>query len=134
VGDICPYHATAVGKSIAAYLEMPEQEALLHREKLPRLTRKTIMSKLEFKAELAKVRRQGYAINDEENVAGAFFVGAPVFDADNRVFASLSVSTPTVRVTPEKKKTMIFAVRETGARISTDFAQLGFRSLDLVQA
>jgi IclR family acetate operon transcriptional repressor len=127
VGDRCPIHATALGKSIAAYMSPPEVDALLSQEKLRKFTSKTISNRAEVKADLAKVRRQGFAVNDSETVEGALLIGAPVFDVENRAFAAISVSIPTARCTTDKRREIIVAVKNASGKLSTDLAQLGFR-------
>lgn len=127
VGDRCPLHATALGKSIAAYMTPAEIDAFLSKDKLHRFTSKTIANRAEVKAELAKVRRQGFATNDEETVEGALLIGAPIFDVENRVFAAISVSIPTARCSSDKRREIILAVKHASGKLSTDLAQLGFR-------
>lgn len=126
IGDRCPYHATAVGKAVAAYLPRAELEAALGKGKLPRYTLRTIRTRAAFQAELETVRRLGYAVNEEETVPGAVLVGAPVFDANDRAFAALSVSAPTPRCSPEKRRAMIGAVKQAGVAVSRDLARAGF--------
>jgi DNA-binding IclR family transcriptional regulator len=126
IGDRCPLHASALGKAIAAYLPHAELAAALGDGKLSRYTAHTQTSRVALSAELAKVRRLGYAINEEETIEGAILAGAPIFDAGGAVFASLSVSCPTARCTSEKRHDMALAVMEGGRAISSDLAGLGF--------
>ncbi len=126
VGDQCPLHAAALGKVIAAYMSEEELNAALGRERLPRFTAHTITTRSDLAAELARVRRFGYAVNDEETVEGAVLLGGPVFDASGTVFAAVSVSCPTVRCTADKREAMAAALKRTTAMISEDLCALGF--------
>jgi DNA-binding IclR family transcriptional regulator len=128
IGDLCPIHATALGKAIAAHLDAREVEDLLAKGRLPRFTSKTITRRSEVKEELQRVRDRGYALNAEETIEGAILAGAPVFDATGRVFAAISVSAPTVRCSPRKRKEMIDEVMAAGAAISRDLRDAGFRA------
>ena len=127
VGDLCPVHATALGKAIAAHLTPKELEALLPKGKLPKLTPHTNTNRRELDAELVRVRKQGYAINDEETIEGVVLVGAPLFDSLGRVFAAISVSAPTVRCSSKKKREMIGRVIATSRAITKDLYDAGFR-------
>lgn len=128
LGDVCPLHASAVGKAVAAHLPAGELKRLLGGGRLPRFTPRTITSRSRLAAELAKVRRQGFALNDEETVEGAFLAGAPVFDAGGRVCAAVSLSAPTVRCVPAKRQAMIAAVKRAAAAISQELVRLGFQA------
>jgi DNA-binding IclR family transcriptional regulator len=132
VGDRCPMHATALGKSIAAYMSPTELDVVLTKDKLHKFTSKTLTNRAEIKAELAKVRRQGFATNDEETVEGALLIGAPIFDVENRAFAAMSVSIPNARCTNDKRREIILAVKNASGKLSTDLAQLGFRWAEAV--
>jgi DNA-binding IclR family transcriptional regulator len=48
---------------------------------------------------LERVRRRGYAIDDQEIEVGVRCVGAPIFDENRRAIAAVSVSGPTSRIT-----------------------------------
>ena len=61
-------------------------------------TAHTIASLESLLAELEKTRKRGYAVEREENEAGAVCLGAPIFDQDGHVIAALSLSAPTTRV------------------------------------
>lgn len=130
VGDISPFHATALGKAIAAYLTPKQLDLLLPKGKLPKLTRHTLTSRTELKAELIRVRRQGYAINDEETIEGVILVGAPLFDSLGRVFAGISVSAPTVRCSAKKRREMVEQVLATSRAITGDLRDVAFKAPD----
>jgi IclR family acetate operon transcriptional repressor len=128
IGDICPLHASALGKSIAAHLPPEELARLLGVRGLPRFTTHTIVDRDQLMNELALVRERGYAVNDQETVEGAFLAGAPLFDSRGRVFAAISVSAPTARCTPEKRRTMVEAAKHAGIAITRELNAVGYRS------
>lgn len=131
VGSNCPLHATAIGKAIAAHLPPKILVDALGAGKLPRFTTRTITSRAQLRAELDKVRRQGFAMNNEETVEGSVLVGAPVFDAAGKVAAGISVSIPTPRWSPKKQEKIIRAVVQEASAISADLRApgLSFESL-----
>jgi len=130
LGDACPLHASALGKAVAAWMPPEQLQAALGEGKLPAYTRKTLTRRSDLTAELARVRRQGYAVNAEETIEGAIVLGAPLFDARGRAFAAISVAAPTARCTSRKRERMIQAVKRTTAALSSELAGLGYRAGD----
>ncbi len=128
VGDTCPLHASALGKAVAAWLPEGLRRKLLGEGPLPRFTRRTITSRARLEQELKRVRRSGYSLNDEETIEGAFLAGAPVFDAEGRICAAISVSAPKPRVTRARRKAIIAAVRRAAAALTRELAEVGFVS------
>jgi IclR family acetate operon transcriptional repressor len=94
VGRPVPFHCSALGKVFLAYgaCEPPKG-------RLERMTDQTIVSRMELAQDLARVRRLGYAVADNELEPGLVAVAAPVRDAESNVIAALSVSGPSVRIT-----------------------------------
>lgn len=100
VGDSFDAHAVAGGKAILAF-SPPEVVEEYIAGGLPRRTPRTITDPDQFRAELAMIRKRGYAENLaewEEDVRGA---AAPVWDRDGQVIAAISVAGPTFRLTDD---------------------------------
>ncbi|MDQ0994173.1 IclR family transcriptional regulator [Streptomyces sp. V3I7] len=74
-----PWHATALGKAIAAGLPEQERERLLSGP-LPAMTPRTITDPDRLRAELALVRERGWAEVDEENEIGVRSIAAALPD------------------------------------------------------
>ncbi|HTK45420.1 MAG TPA: IclR family transcriptional regulator [Patescibacteria group bacterium] len=92
VGRVSPGHATANGKVFLAWLSEGELEAYLARPLEP-FTSNTITDPETFRAALARVRTDGYAVNDGELDMSLLGVAGPVFDAADRVVAAVGVTT-----------------------------------------
>lgn len=91
VGIRLPAHVTSVGRVILVHLPDEETETRLARAVLrPRLAR-AIVSPQQLRAELRRVRRQGYAIVDQELEEGLGSVAAPVRDRDGEVVAAVNI-------------------------------------------
>src|SRR5262249_10919517 len=75
-------HSTASGKTLLAHLPPSESEAILGTMSLTRFTRNTISAPDGLRVELAAIRDQGYALDQEELLDGLACVAAPVFDRD----------------------------------------------------
>ncbi|GGO14978.1 IclR family transcriptional regulator [Microbispora rosea subsp. aerata] len=107
VGQRIPLHATSNGKVLLAHAPGELCEEVLAAD-LPGLTARTVTDPRRLRAELAEVRRRGYATAVDELEDGLSAVAAPVRGADGSVIASVSASGPTFRM-PE---TAITAVAE----------------------
>jgi len=88
-------HAVANGKVLMAYGAVPVPR------QLERYTAQTITTEPALGAELAAVRRNGYATAVAELEEGLVAVASPVFDATGACVAALSVSGPVFRMRPE---------------------------------
>ena len=97
VGLSVPLHAAALGKVLLAY-----GAATLPPGRLVRRTARTITGRDALQADLAEVRRRGYAVTNEELEPGLVAVAAPVYRDRGAVVAALSVSGPTTRLTRKR--------------------------------
>ncbi len=93
-GSEMPLYSTAAGKVLLASLPEVEARKILGTRKLPAITPHTMTDPAALLAVLPKVRRQGYAIVNEENIPGVLSVGAPIRDRNGNVVAALSVAFP----------------------------------------
>jgi DNA-binding IclR family transcriptional regulator len=118
-----PLHCTAVGKALLVDYTHAELADLYGSEKLERYTPQTITTLDELDAELARVRRLGYAFDDEELHPGVRCIAAPVRDHDGRVVAAFGLSSPAVRLTRDRIPDMAVQICESAEAIS---AQLGY--------
>ena len=109
IGRLVPAHCTALGKVLLAY--NPEDTArVTGGGELPKLTPHTISDPEALKAELAKVRERGYALDDEEFHEGNFCVAAPVRNYRGTVVAAISVSLAKSRLEHEPQEKFVRAV------------------------
>jgi DNA-binding IclR family transcriptional regulator len=93
-GSEMPLHSTSAGKVLLADLGDGEARKLLGTRKLSAITPHTVTDPAVLVASLVKVRRQGFAIVNEENIPGVLSVGAPIRDRTGSVVAALSVAFP----------------------------------------
>lgn len=87
-----PPHATALGKSVLAMQDIELVRQICTETGLERYTAHTITDAEALVAELFSVRQRGYAIDDEEELAGIFCVGAPFFDHSGSCAGAISVA------------------------------------------
>lgn len=95
VGLTIPLHCTAVGKAVLARMPLDEVRALVGRTGLPRRTEHTIGRLDDLVRHLEIVRRQGYAVDEEENEAHVWCVAAAPLNPNGTAMAGLSVSSLT---------------------------------------
>jgi len=101
VGLRIPVHCCSVGKILAAYLSEDELNQLIKVKGLKRRTKNTITNISQFKEQLQNVRNQGYAIDNEENEDGIRCVAASIRKENGKVIAAVSISGPSIRITPK---------------------------------
>lgn len=124
IGMRRPLYCTGVGKAILA--TRTEEEALrCWRESRPEAyTPYTIVREDAFLRELARVRRCGYAMDNEENELGVRCVAAAIPDWHGAAAYALSISAPVSRMTDERVRSLVPPLMDTRAEIS---ASLGGR-------
>ena len=65
-GATSPLHASGIGKALLAQASEADQAAHMAANTLERFTDRTITDPAELRAELARIRAAGYAVDDEE--------------------------------------------------------------------
>ncbi|MFF6779439.1 IclR family transcriptional regulator C-terminal domain-containing protein [Streptomyces sp. NPDC012510] len=121
VGTRFPAHVTSVGRVILAHLPDEEIDARLARADLRPLTPRTLVSAGRLKAELHRVRRQGYAVVDQELEEGLRSVAAPVRDRNGEVVAGVNIPVHAGRNSVESvRRDLLPHLLATVARIEAD--------------
>ncbi|SDU75762.1 IclR family transcriptional regulator [Jiangella alkaliphila] len=121
VGSRQPAHSTGVGRAYLAFAPAETVEAVVANGLTPR-TERTVTDPAAFRAGLATIRGQGYAVDDIENEPDIRCVAGPVFDHDGAVVAAVSVAGLATRITPDRFERLGELVVAAGRTIS---AQLG---------
>ena len=114
IGARAPLHITAVGKLFLLEDGVEGVKTYAGRTGLPAFTRNTIHALPTLEKELDRVRRNGYAIDNEEAELGVRCVGAGVRDDTGALVAGLSISSPAERM----KQSWSGMVKETAEKIS----------------
>jgi len=127
-GNTNPVYCTSMGKAMLAFQPLESVERVISKIKFVRYTRKTICSREELLKALEKVRRRGYAIDDEEIELGTRCVGAPIFNQNGRAIAALSVSGPVSHITVESVAGIAEQLLLTCRDISTSLGSVHTRS------
>ncbi len=117
-------HCSALGKVLLAYQPEENVKRLIKVEGLPRFTANTITDANELEQALAKVRRQGYAIDQEEILPDLCCIGAPIHNHTGHVIAAVSMSIPAYRFQRSQAELRRAVVR-TGKLISERLGYYG---------
>lgn len=117
-GDRDPIHSTALGKAIAADLPDDRVREILEHSGMPRRTANTITTPDDYLAELARVRRLGYAVDDGENELDGRCVAVPI--PGTRLPAALSLSAPSARFPVQEVATVAQRLRNVAEQITTE--------------
>jgi DNA-binding IclR family transcriptional regulator len=98
IGRRVPLHASGVGKAMLAFEAPGELEALLARAPFEPRTPRTLTDAPALRTELERIRRRGFATDDEEYEEGVSCVAAAVFNHLGEIEAGISVSAPPARL------------------------------------
>jgi DNA-binding IclR family transcriptional regulator len=122
VGAAVPWHACALGHAIVAYLPDDEVTRVLAAERAP-LTGRTKTSRAALIQALGRVRRRGYAIEDQEATVGDAGIAAPIIGGDGRVTGAIGLVGPAGRLlAPDARDGLARAVTDSALSVSHDLS------------
>jgi DNA-binding IclR family transcriptional regulator len=118
-------HSSVGGKSILAFLPEEESNNLLKGKTLAKFTDNTIVSMKAFKEELKKVKEQGYAVDNGEDIQGIHCIGAPIFNEYGYPIAAIWITAPHGRLPHKEFHKKGGRIQEYAREISTKLGFLG---------
>lgn len=124
IGSQAPIHCTAIGKVLAAHLHEPASESLLNQAPYERFTAHTLTSAQSLASELQSIRKQGFALDNEEHRDGVVCIGAPIRNYWGEVQAAVSISGPVGHLSDDNLTACITVVKREAQILSQ---QLGFQ-------
>lgn len=119
IGTRYPAFCTSLGKCLLAFQPEETVRVIFSNEDMTSLTNKTETSINALLAELREVRRQGYAVDDEEFQEGLRCLAVPISNRERVVVASMSVTAPTTRMPMERLHMIKDDMLETASNISS---------------
>lgn len=119
VGSRRSLQEAALGKALAAFLPASEYERVLRGVVFQRVTPRTITNMPQLRGELDKVRRQGYAVDNEEALLGCRCVSAPILNNDRVAIGALSISGPVTRMSLAQIPALAAMVKTAANAVST---------------
>ena len=118
VGLRSPMYCTAVGKSILSALPRDEVKRIWESSDITSLTPHTIVEFPQLLGQLEQIRRDGYAMDNEENELGVRCIGAPVLGLGGKPLGAVSISAPLSRMEDDRVAQLVVHLLETKRLIS----------------
>lgn len=116
-GELVPLHCTAIGKALLLGLDYRRIGVLFGNGPLRTFTTQTISTVEKLEKTCREMRASGLATDDEEYRYGVRCVAAPIYDKDGTVIASIGISAPLTRFTPERYEKSAHAVMKAAQNI-----------------
>lgn len=115
-GSRLPAYCTSLGRVLLAHLAPEQLDAYFAHVPLKAMTERTVVSEQRLREILVDVRRQGYAMIEEELEVGLRSIAVPVRGASGSVIAALNVGAHAARVSSRKMQDEFLPVLLKGAQ------------------
>jgi IclR family acetate operon transcriptional repressor len=116
-GALIPAHCISMGKVLLSSLGDDRLEELFPQDALPAMTERTVATKAELRAQLAVIRRRGYAQSVGESEEGVASIAVGIFDEAGTMHAAMSVAAPFFRATKATVAEWLPPLRDAAARL-----------------
>ncbi len=117
-GEQIPMYCSAVGKALLAEMSKAGVATILQKTGLKRITDRTITSPASMRAELKKIRGDGYAVDDEEHAGGLRCIASALCNEYGEPMAAISMLGPAARIPNGKIAEFGTLVKEAAAAIT----------------
>lgn len=114
-------HCSGVGKALLSAISDSALGKIMEKHGLKQITRRTITKPKDLRAEMARIRAVGYAVDDEEHAIGLRCVAAPIFNEYGEAIAGISLSGPAARITEDRVSQLGQLVCQVAGDISLAF-------------
>lgn len=113
-------HCTSLGKVILAFSPKEQVEHVFAKSAFARYTPNTIVSATALRKEVARVRRAGYALDDEEEELGVRCIAVPVMKPGGVFLAALSLSGTLTQIPLRSVGGLVARLKECAAAIASE--------------
>ena len=117
-GSRVPVHCSASGKVFLAGMTPAQRQRLLAHAPLEAFTPKTVTNLDALEEEIKQVKRQGFALDNEEFLPGLLCVAVLVPSANGRSNLCVAVQAPVMRLTPDKALGLLPALHRAADALS----------------
>lgn len=121
VGKSIPLYCSGVGKALLAEMSPADAKAIWDKSEIQKLTEHTITDYQALQERLSQVRKQGYALDDEENELGVRCIAACIKDYKGKPKYAFSISAPVNRMSDERISELAVAVLETQKKLEAEW-------------
>lgn len=129
IGNASPAYCTGVGKAALSQLDAKSLSERITAMKFQQFTEHTLRSAKALHAEIADIRKDGVAYDREEHEPGIHCVAAPIHSASRALYAGISITGPSFRISRAQLENWADLVRETADVIMKDLeTRLGPRA------
>jgi IclR family acetate operon transcriptional repressor len=117
-GSRVPLHCTATGKLFLALMPTARRTALLDEIELQAYSPNTITSRKRLDEELARIRDERLAVNNEEFMVGAIGLSVPLMGIDGEMIAGLALHAPVARVSIKDARAHSSTLRRAAEKLA----------------
>lgn len=110
--DKAPLHATSGGQVILAHLQEDKLDDYLSRARFERFAKNSLLTEQAVRDKLKAIRVDGFATVIDEFTPMIGGVARPIFDKNENVLASLSITVPSERLTDDLQKKALAALEK----------------------
>jgi DNA-binding IclR family transcriptional regulator len=122
VGTASPLHLGASNTVLLAFMPVQERTAIIKQTVLDPQEQQRVED------EMALITRNGYAFSSSQLTPGAAAIGVPVFDANDRLVAALSIGAPAYRLTHAKALSMLPALQDAASKLQEGVRRLALQT------
>ncbi len=122
-GDTLPLYASAPAKLLLALADEAFRETYLATVDIRRLASNTIADRTALRAEIERIRAQGYARSASEADEMASAIAFPVVDQEGQAVMSLAVSGPAQKLDGDEAERLIQLTRRYATAMSASYAR-----------
>lgn len=115
-----PLNCSATGKLFLSFVDQDDLLQLIDEIKLVRKTKYSIADKDKLVEEVSKIRQRGYSTEIKESSEFMHCMAVPIFDEENRLLASLSITSPSFTFPLEDFERFLPKLKETSMKISSE--------------
>ena len=118
IGKVIPLYCTAIGKIFLSEMSEEDLNSYLEKTTLKPFTAKSIRTREALKEELERIKKRGYAIDDEEHEEQVMCIACPIRDVEGKVIAAISVSWPIFRFNSDDFDNAVKLIKRNANKIS----------------
>ncbi len=118
-GSRVPVHCSASGKIFLAQMGAAQRQRLLANGPLDAYTPKTLTEPAQIEREIARVRQDGFAVDNEEFLPGLLCIAALVPSASGPSNLCVALQAPVMRLDLAKAKTLLPALQRAAKALAS---------------
>lgn len=127
IGNTAPLHNASMGKCMLAAMDDAELERLMNKIEFKRHTKNSIMDKKQLQAEVKKIRRHGFAFDNEEWSEGVRCLGVPIYNQFGECTHAISISGMAGTISGERLKKIVEKLLQIKKALTDDMGLTSVR-------